>query len=254
MAQRARLWFGWFDGTLSDAMRREFVDVLRTLATRHALTLLAVLAVVLGVWAFVSLIDTVSEGHSQKFDERVIHWCVAHPGPQWLQDSGRDITALGGVTVIAMVTAAAVGFLLISRKRGAAALLVVAVLGGLLISGLIKHFMHRDRPPRDLQEAYVFTHSFPSGHSMLSAIIYLTIGALLAQVTRGRWLKLYLIALALLLTFLVGLSRVYLRVHWPTDVLAGWSAGLTWAILCLVVARQLQHRGAVETEETSAKP
>lgn len=230
-------------------MLRQSADILRGLFARHALPLVAMLAVVLGIWAVAGLIDTVREGDSQKFDGRVIRWCVEHPGPQWLQDAARDITALGSITVLALVTAAVVGYLLIARKRGAAVLLIVAVSGGLLISGLIKHIVHRDRPPREYQAAYVFTHSFPSGHSMLSAVVYLTIGALLAQVTPGRGLKLYIIAVALVLTFLVGLSRVYLRVHWPTDVLAGWAAGLTWAILCLLVARYLQRRGAVETDE-----
>jgi undecaprenyl-diphosphatase len=227
-------------------MSHPFSDSLRTLATRHGRTLLAVLAIVLGVWGLISLTDTVQEGHTQKFDMRVILWFVHHPGPPWLADVARDITALGGVAVLTLVTLAVVGYLLIARKRGAALLVVIAVTGGLLIGGLLKHLIDRDRPPREFQTTYVFTHSFPSGHSMLSAVTYLTLGALLAQVMSGRLLKLYFIVLALVLTFLVGLSRVYLRVHWPTDVLAGWTAGLVWAILCLMVARALQRKGAVE--------
>ena len=227
-------------------MSHPLSDSLRTLATRHGRTLLAVLAIVLGVWALISLTDTVQEGHTQKFDMRVILWFVHHPGPPWLADMARDVTALGGVAVLTLVTLAVVGYLLIARKRGAALLVVIAVTGGLLIGGLLKHLIDRDRPPREFQTTYVFTHSFPSGHSMLSAVTYLTLGALLAQVMPGRLLKLYFIVLALILTLLVGLSRVYLRVHWPTDVLAGWTAGLVWAILCLMVARVLQRKGAVE--------
>jgi undecaprenyl-diphosphatase len=230
-------------------MLGRFGDTIRTLATRQGRTLLAVLVIVLGVWGLISLTDTVREGHTQKFDMRVILWFVHHPGPPWLSDMARDITALGGVAVLTLMTLAVVGYLLISQKRGAALLVLLAVIGGLLIGSLLKHLIDRDRPPREFQTTYVFTRSFPSGHSMLSAVTYLTLGALLAQVMHGRLLKLYFIVLALILTFLVGLSRVYLRVHWPTDVLAGWTAGLAWAILCLLVARKLQRKGAVEGDE-----
>ena len=229
-------------------MSHPVTDMLRTLATRHGRTLLAVLAIVLGLWGLISLTDTVREGHTQKFDMLAILWFVHHPGPAWLADMARDITALGGVAVLSLVTLAVAGYLIIARKRGAAILVLVAVVGGVLIASLLKHVIDRDRPPREFQTTYVFTHSFPSGHSMLSAVTYLTLGALLAQVMPGRLLKLYFIALGLIITFLVGLSRVYLRVHWPTDVLAGWTAGLVWAIFCLMVARILQRKGAVEKD------
>jgi undecaprenyl-diphosphatase len=218
---------------------------------RHALALAGLLAVVAGVWALVALTDNVVEGDTQHFDGRAIRWFAAHRGPQWLQDCGRDLTALGGVTVLTLVTLAVVGFLLIDHKRGAAALVVVAIVGGLVIGSTIKHFVNRPRPPRQYQAAYVFTASFPSGHSMLSAVTYLTLGALLAQVTRRRVLKLYILSIAVLVTFLVGLSRVYLGVHWPTDVLAGWTAGLVWSLVCLIVAHELQRRGAIERESDS---
>ena len=220
----------------------------RTLTLRHVLLLCGSLVIVLGTWGLIALTDTVVEGETQHFDNRVMLWCYQHPGPQWLQDSGRDLTALGGVTVLTLVLVAVVGFLLICRKRGMALLVVVAVGGGLLIGSTIKHFVDRPRPPRQYQAAYVFTASFPSGHSMLSAVTYLTLGALLAQVSRGRWLRVYIIFFAVFVTFLVGLSRVYLRVHWPTDVLAGWTAGLVWSLLCLLVAEELQRRGAVEDD------
>jgi len=90
----------------------------------------------------------------------------------------------------------------------------------------------------------VSTPSFPSGHAMLSAIVYLTLGIFLMQIVRGRVTKLYCLLWALFLTFLVGISRIYLGVHYPTDVLAGWMAGLVWASICWVVAHYLRHRVA----------
>jgi undecaprenyl-diphosphatase len=207
-----------------------------------------VLVVVAGVWGFIALTDRVMEGHSEKFDQSLIVWFHTHRGPAWLRDAGRDLTALGGVTVLTLVTTTVTGFLLITRKRAAAILVVVAVVGGLLIGDTIKKSIDRGRPPKEYQEAYVYTASYPSGHSMLSAVTYLTLGALLAQVTAGLWIRIYIIVVAMLVTFLVGLSRVYLGVHWPTDVLAGWTAGLVWSIICLFVARTLQKRGAVEQE------
>ncbi|HEY2584179.1 MAG TPA: phosphatase PAP2 family protein [Tepidisphaeraceae bacterium] len=233
-------------------MRQTIKEPIQYLFTRrHAMALSALLVIVAGVWGLVALTDHVVEGQTQQFDSRVIDWFAAHRGPQWLQDVGRDLTAVGGVTVLTLVTIAVVGFLLISRKRGTALLMTVAVVGGLVIASVIKHFVDRPRPPRQFQAAYVFTASYPSGHSALSAVTYLTLGALLAQVVDRRVLKLYILGIAALVTFLVGMSRVYLGVHWPTDVLAGWTVGLVWALVCLIVAHELQRRGAIEREAES---
>ncbi|MBR9904520.1 MAG: phosphatase PAP2 family protein, partial [Gammaproteobacteria bacterium] len=111
-----------------------------------------------------------------------------------------------------------------------------------------------DRPRPDLvpHEAMVYTASFPSGHSMMSAVTYLTLAALLIRVQPALRLKAYLLILAILLTLLVGISRVYLGVHWPTDVLAGWTAGASWAALCWIVMRWMQRHGQLEPEESSS--
>jgi undecaprenyl-diphosphatase len=156
------------------------------------------------------------------------------------------MTALGGVTVMSLLTGSVVVYLLLGRRYSALALVVAAAGGGLLLSLLFKSHFDRPRPQVVPHLRDVHLSSFPSGHSMNSAIIYLTLGSLLARLTPRRVLKIYFICLALLLTFLVGVSRVYAGEHYPTDVLAGWTAGLVWAVLCWLVAQSLQHQGAVE--------
>jgi len=209
----------------------------------------AVLAIVAGTWGFVELLDEVKEGDTQHFDEWMIRTLREHEGPPWVQEVGRDFTALGGVAVLCLVTAAVAGYLLLRRLYGAMWLVLIATTGGLVLSTVLKHFIARDRPHLVEHRSVVYTSSFPSGHSMLSAAVYLTLGSLLARIMPGRLLKLYFLFLAMALTFLVGISRVYLGVHWPTDVLAGWCGGLVWALICWLVARQLQRRGAVEKDE-----
>lgn len=214
--------------------------------------LLMVLAMALTTWTFVAVANRVTAGSTQEFDERLI-LLLRNPsdpadpiGPEWMEETGRDLTALGGVAALFLMTTAVSGYLLICRKLHALALLIAATAGGLLLSTLLKDLFHRPRPELVPHLSYVSTSSFPSGHSMLSAVVYLTLGSLLARLVQRRALKVYVLGVAILLSFLVGVSRLYLGVHYPTDVLAGWSAGLFWALLCNLVARVLQRRNAIE--------
>jgi undecaprenyl-diphosphatase len=215
--------------------------------------LLSLMAVSLFVWAFVKIADEVVEGDTHALDRMLLLSLreagdPANPiGPSWVQEAARDITALGGHVVLTLVTLATLAYLLMTRKRSAALLVVAAVGGGMLLSTVLKMGFERPRPDLVPHAARVYTASFPSGHAMLSAVTYLTLGALLARVQPSRRLKTFLIGLAVVLTILVGVSRVYLGVHWPSDVLAGWCVGAAWASLCWFVALQLQRRGQVET-------
>lgn len=205
-----------------------------------------------GLLGFALLADEVREGDTRSFDEAVL-LALRNPadrsdpvGPLWLEEAGRDITALGSFSVLMILTLSAAGYLLLSGKRRATLFLLGSIAGGQGLSSLLKLFFHRPRPDLVPHGAYVYTASFPSGHAMMSAVTFLTLAALLARVQPRLRLKAYLLVLALLLTLLVGLSRLYLGVHWPTDVLAGWTAGACWALLCWLTAGWLQRRGQVE--------
>jgi len=152
------------------------------------------------------------------------------------------------VAVMTLVTLSVAGYLAMVRKHHAMWLVLVSSFGGLLISSLLKDIINRPRPQLVPHLSQVYTSSFPSGHSMMSAVVYLTLGSLLARLVPGRPVKVYCMFVAMALTFLVGVSRVYMGVHYPTDVLAGWTAGLVWALLVWLVARGLQRRGAVEKD------
>jgi undecaprenyl-diphosphatase len=167
-------------------------------------------------------------------------------GPRWVEEMARDFTGLGGMGVLALITAASVCYLFMMRKRHAALFLLAAVLGGLLLSSLLKEAFDRSRPDLVSQLSYVFTDSFPSGHSMMSALTYLTLGTLLARMHKDRHLRAFFFTTAILIALLVGVSRVYLGVHWPSDVLAGWAFGAVWAALCWRLALWFQQRGSVE--------
>lgn len=204
------------------------------------------------VWGFVKLADEVTAGATESIDQTIL-LALRNPddvtdplGPAWFEEMARDITSFGGIGVLLLITAAAAGFLILQHKYHLAIYLLVATGGGLLASTLLKAAFDRPRPDLVPHAQAVYTSSFPSAHSMMSAATLLTIGALLAEVQQSLRLKTYLMSVAVLTTMLVGLSRVYLGVHWPTDVLAGWTAGAGWALLCWGVAEQLRYRGNVE--------
>lgn len=204
------------------------------------------------VLAFLQIADEMQEGEMEAFDRAILMLFrdPANPdeviGPGWMHEAVRDITALGSYSLLGLVATGVCVYLLLSRMRSAALFVMVSVVGGAVLSTLLKMGYNRPRPGLTTMSEQ-FTASFPSGHAMLSAVTFLTLGALLARFAPTRRLQVYSITGALLLTLLVGSSRLYLGVHYPSDILAGWCLGSAWALLCSGAALILQRRGAMDT-------
>jgi undecaprenyl-diphosphatase len=197
-------------------------------------------------WGFIVLAGEMLEGDTQGFDERILS-SLRRPenraipiGPSWLRGAALDMTALGSPFVLGLAVLAISGFLALQQSYRTAVFVLLASTGGSLLNTLLKSGFSRTRPTIVPHLREVMSPSFPSGHAMTSAAVYLTLGALLMRLSKRRLTKFYCIAVAMLLTGLVGVSRVYLGVHYPTDVLAGWIVGLSWALLCWLVERLLE--------------
>ena len=210
--------------------------------------LLAGIVVAGGLWGFVELTEVARDSSARAFDTEILlafreAGQTDNPiGPLWFEEAMRDITGLGSTIVLVMVTAVAIFYLLLIGRWRTALLMLVTVGGGQILSSLLKLGIDRPRPDLVSHLAEVQTLSFPSGHAMMSAVTYLTLGSMLAGIVPGRATKIYVLGVAVLLTLMVGVSRVYLGVHWPSDVLAGWCAGFAWAMLCWLVARHFFRR------------
>ncbi|WP_108397959.1 phosphatase PAP2 family protein [Devosia submarina] len=215
--------------------------------------LLAAIAAASGLLlAFLSLADEVVEGETEAFDNSIL-MLFRDPnnvdqvvGPDWVHEMVRDITALGSFSLLGLAVVGVCAYLVMVRLKSAALLLIVSVIGGTLLSTFLKMGYNRPRPDLTAMSQQ-FTASFPSGHAMLSAVTFLTIGAVLARLAPYRNLKIFAIAGAVFLTLIVGFSRLYMGVHYPSDILAGWCLGAAWAMLCSAIAFKLQRTGAVET-------
>ena len=182
--------------------------------------------------------ETVIEGETRAFDLSILN-ALRRPGqphvpigPRGLLEAARDLSALGSIAVLNLIALLIIGLTLVRRRFGAALLIVAALGGGMIFCQLLKHSFERARPPEIYREIAVINTSFPSGHAMLSAVTYLTLAALLARVMKSRAETAYLVSAAVLLTAIVGVTRIFLGVHWTTDVLAGWSVGAFWAVVC----------------------
>ncbi|CAN5143128.1 phosphatase PAP2 family protein [soil metagenome] len=227
------------------------------LARTEIAALAALMVIAFGALTFADLAEDSREPGSQAFDLAVLH--ALHPyadaarplGPPWAAIVAADITSLGSTALLVLFALVAVGLLLMLRKRLSALLLVVGLAGGLALSEGLKAVFERERPPLEYQSVHTLNASFPSGHALLSAVFYLTLGVMLTRAFPRRRLKAYVMGVAILMTLLVGTTRIYLGAHWATDVFAGWSVGAAWAMALWLVSyaverRQLRHNAALQ--------
>jgi undecaprenyl-diphosphatase len=209
------------------------------------------------LFGFVSLAGEVTEGDTQAFDTKILE-ALRDPvdpsrpiGPVWIEGPLLDLTAIGGPTVLGLVVVVVTGFLVLQTRYRTAIAVAITFFSGELLNAAMKHVFSRPRPSVVPHLRAVYTTSFPSGHAMESAIVYLTLAAILMRASQSRATKIYILGIAVLLTTLVGISRVYLGVHYPTDVLGGWIVGFTWAAICWQAARRFE--GTVHIQAEKAK-
>ena len=214
--------------------------------------LLSFLAICLALLLFGALASEVLEEDEMALDRHIIAALrvsgdpTTPIGPRWFLLCVRDVTALGGWTLRTLITIGVIGYLLLARKGATALFVLIAIAGGSVLGLVLKSLFNRPRPEIVAHLVDVHSTSFPSGHAMNAAIVYLTLGALLARTQPMRSLRIYILSISILLALLVGASRVYLGVHWPSDVLAGWAVGAGWAVLCSLIAQWLQQAHRLE--------
>ncbi len=202
--------------------------------------LLAGLAVLLLAFAFAKLGGEVVEGDTRSFDMYFLHGAQAlRASYPWLATVMRDLSSLGSTTVLTLFTVVCIGYLVLVSGRSTALLVAAAVITGSVSVSILKTAFGRLRPAPEFAELVTRGLSFPSGHASNSAIVFLTLGALVASSRSSKSERLYILATAALMTLVVGVSRIALGVHWATDVLGGWAFGAAWALAWLLVARRV---------------
>lgn len=218
--------------------------------------LFALIITAISLLTFAFIADEVREGSTLGFDEAML-LAFRTPGdtgdplgPLWLEIAMLDITALGSTTLLVLLTLIVTGYLFIEGKRASALFVLLATSSGAVLNHVLKTLFDRPRPDLVAHLVEVHTLSFPSGHAMGAALTFLTLGVLIVRTEQKRRIKIYVLSIAVALTLMVGISRIYLGVHWPTDVLAGWCVGGAWALMCWLIALWLQRRGAIEPEES----
>ncbi|MCV2883804.1 phosphatase PAP2 family protein [Aestuariibacter sp. AA17] len=224
-------------------------NVENTIQFSEVRTLVTLFVVALCITVFAILASFVLSQNQLHFDREILllfreSTNLSDPiGAKWVEELMRDITSLGGVGLLTFFTLTAFFYLQLIKRSRFAWYVLLAIILGTATSFALKYGFERPRPDLVPHGSHVYTHSFPSGHSLMSAMVYFTLAGLLSRTMKRKRIKTFFYAVATIITLSVGISRVYLGVHWPTDVLAGWSIGLAWAILALLMSLFLQQKG-----------
>ncbi len=191
-------------------------------------------------WLFTELAETVQSGATLAFDDSVLRWMAAHQSAL-ATTAALELTALGTGTVVVMMTVVSGMFLALTGQKRPALLLVAATIGGLALNLVLKLHYHRPRPHIFNWGTNGVSSSFPSGHAMNSVIVYGTIAYLAWRLSDRRWLRALTQLLAVLVIIGICTSRVYLGVHYPSDVLGGAIVGAAWAVFCMAALEAVQR-------------
>jgi undecaprenyl-diphosphatase len=223
---------------------RSWVSLVRGAEARPLLTILGLLA---ALWAFLAVTGEVRAGETSLFDRQIL-LAFRTPGdlgtpigPRWVQESARDFTALGGFTALSLILVLAVVILILLDRRTQALIFGLTAVFAQGFGELVKHFIDRPRPEIVPHLDLVYSSSFPSGHALMSPAVYLTLVAVVAAGHPRPAIRWVLWTATVVLVIVIGVSRVYLGVHWPSDVLAGWTLGTAIALVAsLVIARTVR--------------
>lgn len=185
-------------------------------------------------WVFVRIAGEVREGETQAFDVAVLRFMEAQK-TELLDRVAIEITFLGTGVIVLTIVAISGMFLWLTKHKHSALLLMVSTAGGILLNGLLKAGFDRPRPQVFEWGQHTVSSSFPSGHAMSAAAVYMTVAYLAARLQRRRISRALTLLAAVIVIALIAASRLYLGVHYPTDVLAGVVIGIAWAALCMAM-------------------
>ncbi len=208
----------------------------------------SIFVIVCCLWGFLRLATKIMGQQDLYYDQKILLSMrqsidLAEPiGPLFLKDAMVDLSALGSVSVALVIFVTVLGLLLIQRQHRLVIFMTLSIFGGSALSIFLKTLFMRSRPDLIPHLTPAHYYSFPSGHSMTATVVYFTLAMVLSEAAHEKIIKHYILICAILIIGIVGISRVYIGVHWPSDVLGGWMMGTAWALLCWLIQRSTKKK------------